>query len=422
VSGSLHVLHPLLLHAFQAFDANKWHKQLSTNQAVMTRQSVWCRLHVANNPWVCCPRISCGCHCPQVFCQRHPDIAKHFMHAHGAIFTSATSSTLGCCNIGGHAAAAEAASKTHQSSSQPSVRIVNPSDAAATIYGTDKPRSITALLVDRSHGKTVKQRIKDKQFADISYIAELLLQLMPVLALLQQELGFTHDDLRLDNIIETSSSQGDQGTSGAGSTATAATAAAPAAHPTGATAPQQQQQQQQQQHSVHGSSSSPHALRGSDLASSHQEGHNTHKSESSSSSTGSSSSRQPTFTLFDFGLSMINPDKFSMGQQARASPADKRQALRRLQEQGGHLGGGFRAVHAVDEVVARGLFTQVSCEVDLRAQAAHTDLDVQRCQSRMLCSTYSASSLQLTAGLGHFQPPVDSVVSSMAWHNEQHWQ
>jgi hypothetical protein len=41
-----------------------------------------------------------------------------------------------------------------------------------------------------------------------------------------------------------------------------------------------------------------------------------------------------TFKLFDFGLSMINPDKYSEGKQARGSPEEKQQALRRLQEQG----------------------------------------------------------------------------------------
>lgn len=41
-----------------------------------------------------------------------------------------------------------------------------------------------------------------------------------------------------------------------------------------------------------------------------------------------------TFKLFDFGLSMVNPDRFSMGQQANGTPQEKQEALRSLREQG----------------------------------------------------------------------------------------
>lgn len=154
----------------------------------------------ARSKWVSLTKLVCAV---QVFCQKHPELSQHLLHARGAIFTSATSSSLGCCGIGQQAAAAEAAASTGGSVQvPPAVRQVSPSEAAATVFNTDKPRSITALIVDRAYGKTVKQRIKDKGFADINYVAEVLLQLVPVLAVMQQELGFNHDDLRLDNILE----------------------------------------------------------------------------------------------------------------------------------------------------------------------------------------------------------------------------
>lgn len=129
----------------------------------------------------------CSQQCPkmQVFCHKHPELAKHFVHAHAAIFTSAASTTLGCCSLGRHAVAAEAAHQTGaaapniSSSSSPARQLVQPSEAAATVLNTHSPRSITALVVDRVHGKTVKQRISSRGFCDVRYVAQLLLQIVP---------------------------------------------------------------------------------------------------------------------------------------------------------------------------------------------------------------------------------------------------
>lgn len=234
-----------------------------------------------------------------MFCHKHPELSQYFLRAHAAIFTSATSNTLGCCCIGRHAAAAELArSSSHSSSSNgssrggsrntPGLRQVSPTEAADTIFNTDKPKSITAIMVDRAHGKTVQQRIKQKGFNDITYVAEVVLQLVPVLATLQRELGFNHDDLRLDNIIETW---------------------------------QQQGQQQEGQKAV-----PSHAARDSNRHGGGDSGGN------DSSSSGSNSA--VTFKLFDFGLSMVNPDRFSMGEQAYGTPKEKQEALKRLRAQG----------------------------------------------------------------------------------------
>lgn len=352
----------------------------------------------------------------QVFCRKHPELAQHFLHAHAAIFTSAASSTLGCCSISRDAAAAEVARSS--SSNAPSVRQVTPQEAAATVFNTQRPQSITALLIDRAHGKTVQQRMKDRAFADISYVADLLLQLVPVLALLQQELGFNHDDLRLPNIIETwehqhspagrqaqaqaqpsthSAAQAVCGSRGYGKlpahgAAGGSRLAYPAvlygaAPPAGAT---EAAAQQPGQAALHGAAAGRDAARVQaapggfqllgrgrgnqgvelstagpprDSSSRLQQGENgqaglpgwaggsatgTDDSSSSSSSVGGGSSSavkvagaasapaggRVMFKLFDFGLSMVNPDKFSMGQQAHGSRQEKQEALRSLREQG----------------------------------------------------------------------------------------
>jgi hypothetical protein len=262
-----------------------------------------------------------------VFCSKHPELSKHFLHAHAAIFTSAASSTLGCCSIGRHAAASEAASHRSSSSNKPSVRQVSPQQAADTVYDTNQPRSITAILVDRAHGKTVGQRIKDKEFCDIVYVAELLLQLVPVLAVLQQELGFCHDDLRLDNILETWGDDSPLEQQYRAHSQLHGQHSTPAQH-SGA-----QQQQQLTSSAAHLQPSLYPAVRYGPAAAAAAPAGDAAAASSSTAAQGAGAGKV-TFQLFDFGLSMVNPDKYSLGQQARSSPQEKQEALRRLHEQG----------------------------------------------------------------------------------------
>lgn len=281
-------------------------------------------------------------HFSHVFCKKHPEIARHFLSAHAAIFTSAATTTLGCCWPHTSAADADATTSTSASASggsrQPTVRTVQPADAAAAVFNTDRPKSITALVVDRSHGMTVKQRIKQKGFANARYVAAVLVQMVPVLATLQAELGFNHDDLRLDNLLEwwPSNSKADQPQVDSPDSKSASSAS--------------------QVHSVHtsnhtssstgpgpatasgGSSCDAFRTRGAAAAVLHPSGSSGGTGSNGSSGSSSDWTMQlpgvPTFILFDFGLSMINPDRFSIGRQAQASAAEKRQALARLREQG----------------------------------------------------------------------------------------
>jgi hypothetical protein len=116
-----------------------------------------------------------------------------------------------------------------------------------------------------------------------------------------------------------------------------------------------QQQQQQQQQTV-----SPAAPAAAGSSSSDHHNHHHHQQQQqqqasvgrqgaadptaakSSSSTQQQQQQQQqqrpsqslTFKLFDFGLSLVNPDRFSMGQQAQAGSQEKKAALARLQQQG----------------------------------------------------------------------------------------
>jgi Mg-chelatase subunit ChlI len=155
-------------------------------------------------------------------------------------------------------------------------------------------------------------------------VLQLLHQMLTLLAALEGDLGFVHDDMRLENIME--------GWPGPG-----------------------QQQHKQQQEKQEGEEQKPQ----------HQKEHQQHQGQQQQDQEPKQQDHQQqqdqeqkehnrqqqqqqqqeeeeeeagaedcVFRLFDFGLSNINPDIFSMGPQAGGSRQDRKRVIQQLEKQG----------------------------------------------------------------------------------------
>ena len=185
-------------------------------------------------------------------------------------------------------------------------------------------RTLVALVLDRGDGQDVGKRLKDKGFADARYVLQLLHQMVPLLNALEEELGFVHDDLRLDNIIDNWPDQQQQEGKRRGE---------------GGREKQHQHQQQQQQEKVweEGGRNKQQQQELSEEGGRKKQ-QQQQQWEKLQAEAGDSKQQQlndsSAFQLFDFGLSNINPARFSVGAQARASREEKKRAVQQLEQQG----------------------------------------------------------------------------------------
>jgi hypothetical protein len=133
----------------------------------------------------------------QVFCKKHLELHPCFLHAHSAIFISSTKplppSPGTAVGAAAAAAATEAGADRDTGAAAPAG---SPTDSSSSSSTNRHHCTIAAIILERANGKTVKQRVKSKVWADAQYLAKLLLELPRVGRALEDELGFVHDDLR----------------------------------------------------------------------------------------------------------------------------------------------------------------------------------------------------------------------------------
>ncbi|KAF6261952.1 hypothetical protein COO60DRAFT_1699529, partial [Scenedesmus sp. NREL 46B-D3] len=118
----------------------------------------------------CCDRRHvCGCCACQAFCQKHPDLHGCFLHAHAAIFVSSTPRLAPSAGtaVGASADAGTGSASPAGLSSSASNDSSN-NVAAHNSGGDTQHRTIAAIILDKANGKTVKQRVKQKTWADAS--------------------------------------------------------------------------------------------------------------------------------------------------------------------------------------------------------------------------------------------------------------